>query len=397
MSSLSERVAHAALDTFAQLPQKCKPRTSPSGVKEWTPLSAIVAVRGVDKDIVKCVSLATGTKCIPVSALAGARGTVVHDSHAEVLALRAFTRWIMQEILFLLETSSHESHYLIRVPDASELPYRLREDVGFHFFTTEAPCGDASMELLMASKGPEGSIPWNTGTDDVHDPTLLGRGQFSILGAVRRKPARADAESSLSKSCSDKLAMRQVTSLLSFPARSFVEQTASVFIASLTVYGDQFDGTGYSRAFGPTGRMKDVTDTHFFEIHRLPENYSRFEYEKHPLRKSKASNVSAVWIRASGHTLDHTIEVLLNGVKQGFKQTDSNMRKESLVCRKKLWLLGRDCASHLDGHVLSQKFACYVDAKNKAAPVSYSVRKVAARQGLGGWPVNLGDDSWSIL
>ena len=46
MASLSERIAEAALRQFERLPMKCKPRVHPDGRREWTPLSAIVAVSG---------------------------------------------------------------------------------------------------------------------------------------------------------------------------------------------------------------------------------------------------------------------------------------------------------------------------------------------------------------
>lgn len=46
MSALSERIAQAALHHFRKLPSKCKPRFHPDGRREWTPLSAIVAVNG---------------------------------------------------------------------------------------------------------------------------------------------------------------------------------------------------------------------------------------------------------------------------------------------------------------------------------------------------------------
>ena len=44
-----------------------------------------------------CVALATGMKCLPQSKLPLAKGNVLHDWHAEVLAIRGFNRWLVDE------------------------------------------------------------------------------------------------------------------------------------------------------------------------------------------------------------------------------------------------------------------------------------------------------------
>ena len=125
-------------------------------------------------------------------------------------------------------------------------------------FTSEAPCGDASLEILMKSRPAEDNLPWALDpirTDTLCEASMLGRGHFTQLGLVRRKPARGDADVSLSKSCTDKLALKQFTGLLSFPADVLIDVNHSAFLKSLVLYPNQYDETGYTRAFGRTGRL----------------------------------------------------------------------------------------------------------------------------------------------
>ncbi|KIW25096.1 uncharacterized protein PV07_10762 [Cladophialophora immunda] len=351
MNLLPERVAQLALATFNSLPPKCKPRTLLDGTTEWTPMSAVVLAQEGQDAPLTCVSLATGTKCLSTSALPRCKGLVVHDSHAEILALRGFNRWLLSEIEAILRDPTYTSPYLELTPrdDAGwrrGFPFRLRDHVTIHFFTTEAPCGDASMEILMESLPSGDANPWPVECDT---PTSLqGRGYFSLLGYVRRKPARADAEPSGSKSCTDKLAVKQFTSILSFPADLFVERTPSAYIKSLVVYTDQYNPVGYERAFGPEGRLSLLGDAGiFFSVQPLRADFTRFAFERrrpHPANSmqatSKTSNISVLWVQAAGTNRSNVVEVLINGVKQGYRQWDERLGKASTVSRRELWATG---------------------------------------------------------
>jgi hypothetical protein len=46
MSTIEERIAILALDTFDGLPAKSKPRIHPGGSREWVPMSAIILALG---------------------------------------------------------------------------------------------------------------------------------------------------------------------------------------------------------------------------------------------------------------------------------------------------------------------------------------------------------------
>lgn len=136
-------------------------------------------------------------KCLPQSKIPLANGIVLHDWHAEVLAIRAFNRFLIDECADLAAKGLQSSQWLARREQSQMTmvecqPYEIREDVTIHMYCSEAPCGDASMELVMRAQ--EDDTPWPVppaavdGRNNDGAGELRGRGYFSELGVVRRKP-----------------------------------------------------------------------------------------------------------------------------------------------------------------------------------------------------------------
>lgn len=287
-------------------------------------------------------------------------------------------------------------------------PFELHSDVNIYMYCTCAPCGDASMELCMASQ--EDATPWevrqtNSCPDnqgDGHPPEesmLDGRAHFSLLGVVRRKPARMDAESTRSKSCSDKLALRQVSSLLSCETSRLIAPTENAYLAGLILPEDEITRVGCERAFGTKGRMAALSGRHW---PGETANEERIGYRFRPFRvlavptekidalwpfakpkssatqtleadgdithsaviskaprKSKPGTVSAIWAAAPSfphspaspaETGSKTLptlrksktgiyETIINGLKQGTKVSAPSARGASSLSRAKLWSL----------------------------------------------------------
>jgi len=139
-------------------------------------------------------------KCLPQSKISLANGNVLHDWHAEVLALRGFNRFLIDECALLGKSGARAGTY-VRCRERGESrdsewpPFTVQDDVQIHMYCSEAPCGDASMELTMAAQ--EDPTPWKleekatlSEGDDSEEPILRGRGYFSELGIVRRKPGK---------------------------------------------------------------------------------------------------------------------------------------------------------------------------------------------------------------
>lgn len=378
---------------------------------------------------IQLVSLATGTKSLPVSALPKCKGLVLHDCHAEILALRGLNHWLLTEIGRLLSDEEYRSQWLelsssTESESTSPPPFRFRQGVEISLFSTEAPCGDASMELLMAASEAAGKdvSPWPTaaahGDASIIERNALplGRGCFSDLGALRRKPARADAEISMSKSCTDKLMLKQFTGLLGFPLDLFVQRSSATFLKRFIVYNDQYSEEGYARAFGSDGRLKDALagggglclPAELFEVYVLPSDFRRFEYEKqrgvHGVdRKSKVSNISALWVAGrESQQSDAVVEVLVNGVKQGFKQLDEKERKGSVTCRRNMIQKAAQLQMlvHMRGMAapnLGNGLLCgYSKLKSSSSCEHRYKLKQLVLASLGGWPKEYPKDEFEI-
>ncbi|RHZ59730.1 tRNA-specific adenosine deaminase [Aspergillus thermomutatus] len=424
-SSLPFRIASLVHAHFDGLPARSKPTIYPDGSREWIPMSGIVVVKGKNtaSEKLSCVAVTTGAKCLPASQVSKGRGLVLHDWHAEILALRAFNYWLLSECHSLLaqEQLARSSSWtsplgaasspFIRRREPAETPcaaqseptsawppFELHPDIKIYMYCTCAPCGDASMELCMAAQ--DDPRPWEAAPEpqrtESPGPELLdGRGYFSRLGIVRRKPARADAEATLSKSCSDKLALRQVSSLLSYEASLLVAPTRNAYIEGLILPEEEISRVGCERCFSATGRMKmlngrfwparDDSEVQYgyrfqpFSVLSVPndliETVWPFRKPKPtsaeattptqtptPPRKSKPGNVSAVWVAAP--SLPHPCpiasdngakslpvlrgsrtglyETIINGVKQGNRAASVTPRGASALSRAKLWGLLRD-------------------------------------------------------
>ncbi|KAL4815242.1 hypothetical protein BDW67DRAFT_191672 [Aspergillus spinulosporus] len=294
--TLPSRIAVLVHTHFDGLPKRSKPVLRDDGTGEWIPMTGIVLVKGANTpaEQLTCVTVTTGAKCLPASQIPHCNGLVLHDCHAEILAMRAFNYWLLSECRAVLSSEQQSfikdgegelnppapSPYIRRRRrqsrgitslelDASIPPFEICPDVDIYMYCTCAPCGDASMELVMAEQ--DDPTPWalpnttpTSSTDPepprTEGPLLSGRGHFSQLGIVRRKPARADAESTKSKSCSDKMALRQVTSLLSYESSLLVAVTANAYVKGLIMPEEEISKSGCERCFGggQNGRMRGL-------------------------------------------------------------------------------------------------------------------------------------------
>ncbi|KXX79269.1 tRNA-specific adenosine deaminase 1 [Madurella mycetomatis] len=409
----------------------------------------------------KCVALATGMKCLPASKLSQANGVALHDWHAEVLAIRAFNRLVLDECRRLAQDSTTQSEFLRRRTDAElsspssgdgswhAQPFAWREDLTLHMYCSEAPCGDASMELIISTQ--EDATPWAIPASLAPSPSpshapapapapalssestppseggvaLLGRGFFSHLGIVRRKPARGDAPPTASKSCSDKLALKQCTSLLSSLTSLFVSPRRA-YLSTLVLPASQFSETGCRRCFsggdggegsegeaeiegakgegrddGKVGgqatatmeRMRPVAGRtwggtgYAFVPFRVEITALEFEFSRRAIVgggsgnekqiKVTASNLAVAWARDGA-----VQEGLIGGVLQGRRGFD--IRGASLTSRRKMWESAVKIAAALGnerGELLGARRKVKDEVRTKA---------------LKGWLRNTGDGEFGL-
>ncbi|XP_020299441.1 tRNA-specific adenosine deaminase 1 [Pseudomyrmex gracilis] len=224
MGDFADSVARLCIEKY-----NCLKKTGKPNDHEWTVLSGIV-LRTADGKLF-LVALATGTKCLGESELINGtreeRGSRLSDSHAEVLARRAFLRYLYEQVDLVL--SNYESAIFSRIEGNG---IALRSGVSFHFFSSQTPCGDCSIFPKRETWGDNDELPskircisedaneskksinsecgdiYRTGAkcikeDSVQDPHLPGV-NYHVVGSLRTKPGRGDPTSSLS--CSDKIA-----------------------------------------------------------------------------------------------------------------------------------------------------------------------------------------------
>ncbi|KAJ5183491.1 hypothetical protein N7492_001107 [Penicillium capsulatum] len=439
MSSLPSRIASLIHNHFDALPARSKPNIFPDGSREWIPMTGIVIVKGENTptERLHCIAITTGAKCLAASHMPRCQGLVLHDCHAEILAIRAFNHWLLTECHGLLseerrllgsdqppepgQGSSATSPFIRRrvnknqehplIPSAKWPPFEMQPDIQIYMYCTCAPCGDASMELCMAAQ--EDATPWEVrqanpspaspGNPFAQDIMLDGRANFSLLGVVRRKPARTDAESTRSKSCSDKLALRQVSSLLSCETSHLIAPTENVYLAGLVLPENEISRIGCERSFGENGRMAALKGSSWssstvdgevryrfrpFQVLAVPsrEIEAMWQFAKPKSvdtsstlqskpgditdsstltgtpRKSKPGTSSAIWTAAPSfahcfappsETGSKTLptlrrsktgiyETIINGLKQGTKVSSPSARGASSLSRAKLWAFLRD-------------------------------------------------------
>jgi hypothetical protein len=200
---------------------------------------------------------------------------------------------------------------------------------------------------------------------------------------------RADSPPTLSKSCSDKIALKQCTSLLSSPA-SLLVSPENAYITSLILPEPQYVPSACERAFSADGRMKDLSGRSW------PGGYSFRPFEVLPTSvhfENSKSNSGSRSTNVSGAWTPHMRETLINGVLQGRKQSDP--RGASIVSRQKMWATIAQIIKKLAYPPLTGllKKGSYARLKQcKQLDDHRRVKEDAKALGLPGWVSNKVDD-----
>ncbi|CCD26891.1 tRNA-specific adenosine deaminase NDAI_0I03230 [Naumovozyma dairenensis CBS 421] len=334
---LADRIADLLQQKYDTLKSSSKPVARSNGIKEWTVFAGIVAIN-TDTNDLRVISLATGVKALPNKELERSGGKMLHDGHAEIVALRGFNTVILQQIYQL--KNGEETDLVIHSKDSEY--YSFKSNLKIALYISQLPCGDISMRMLkerdiapeeLAIKD-EDSIQY---INQDNKTILRGRLNFNKKGYVRTKPGRLDSQLTKSKSCSDKLCMKQYTSILNCLTFQLLEQP---------VYLD------YMIVPGMTTEMKEDIDLCFnkqFERcvgTRHEVCYLSTSKEFKDTRNTSDQEPSAIGaikvFIGQGNSIEQTI---LNGVKNGsYTKKNKPLRKncETLVSRFSQWQIFKE-------------------------------------------------------
>ena len=164
----ADRVASESLACYRRVVQDRPPATC---------LATIVAFDR-DVDTLTVLGLGVGTKFLPERILRSEECLDrVRDCHAEVLARRAFRRFLTLELLRRKETGLEGPYLHGR---------RLKDSVSLHFYCSSAPCGDAVVKKFAKMKKEvfrEDLTPleWPTDAHERLLPSAISLGQGALL------------------------------------------------------------------------------------------------------------------------------------------------------------------------------------------------------------------------
>lgn len=206
--------------------------------------------------------------------------------------------------------------------------------------------------------------------------------------------ARADSPLTLSKSCSDKLALKQCTSLLSSLTSLLISPEHS-YLDTLVLPRSQNNHTACTRAFGPEGRMKSISNckwasAYHFHPFRVQNTEREFAYSRRSKPETcaalRTSKTAAVW-----HP--NLLETLTLGRLQGRKAQDP--KAASQISNVRMWELMEQLVIALNSPLILEisRYKSYRQLKlshlfNERKQVKHDARDEALR----GWVRNADDD-----
>lgn len=312
-AALANRIAAAVVLEFNSSRAKAgRPATRANGTPEWTVLAGLVALQD---DLIEVISVSTGVKALPDDTRRFSAGWMVHDMHAEVLCLRMLNYVVTDDVL--KERQGKDTLLLER----REGKLRLKEGRKLALYISEPPCGDASMSYVSQGREAwEESAPKRLKSED--GALRRGREGFDVLGVVRTKPGRADSRVTLSKSCSDKLCLRQETGLLNSINSLFVEP---MYLDYLVLLEAKYQQADFERCFR---RIEPKAGTAV-----KPLLYDKDPFTFHKLENAVPSPLSLVLCPPL-----KVAQVILNGAKNGgyIKKKPPKPHGASILCNQKL-------------------------------------------------------------
>lgn len=261
-------------------------------------------------------------------------GDTLNDSHAEVMCRRGFVRYLIEQInqAIAADCSIFSFNELSR-------KFQMKQDISFHFVTTHAPCGDASIygadasDVCTDDEPAAKKLKIHQNDDDpigvclssnftgakviCKNTDVIQDLMVQSIGEIRTKPGRG--EPSLSVSCSDKLAKWNVLGLQGALLYSLLEKP--IYFDSLTFCDSSFCNLeATERAIWKRFANKKCHLESFTVKQPTVQICQRikFKYEKND--QQEPAPTSIVWCQ----TAKYSHQVAVGGKRQGVTKKKAN-------------------------------------------------------------------------
>ncbi len=129
------------------------------------------------------ISLATGTRSLSSHEFLS-NTSPIHDSHAEILAKRAFQLYLHKQLIKIRQENSPDTSILTSTQSSL---LRLKPELKLHLFTTRIPCGECNLVSTKAKDVADtGAKPLKVFFQEKIEKNVVES------GILRTKPYRSD-------------------------------------------------------------------------------------------------------------------------------------------------------------------------------------------------------------
>lgn len=272
-------------------------------------------------------------------------GDTLNDSHAEVMCRRGFLRYLYEQI----DHSIAKRESIFSFNECTKT-FKISEKCSFHFFTTHAPCGDASIySTEIDHSEPEvkrAKIETNINEDSVGECISTTVTNFTgakiiykntdvasdlmlqSIGEIRTKPGRG--QPTLSISCSDKIAKWNVLGVQGALIYSLLRKP--IYLMSVTICNRKFSNAeATERAIWKRFEDKHNFTSDLFAIIKPTIQICTdipFKYEKCDKREPAPGSI--VWSKVT----KHPHQVAVNGKRLGVTKKKANSLSGRLLISK---------------------------------------------------------------